>query len=263
MTTLERLRSANPVPEPDRLLSEPGELDAFLRTVGQASPSPVDEPLAGRADGRRQGWLIVAAAATVVIVGGTLLALLRAPADPQPAGPTGAEQVAYIEQAYAALNDGDVQGWMRRFAEDASFSGRTADSERLVNEILAAANRRLTIVEPCATAAPNIVVCTVTDTDDFHAAGGLSITRVETFTLTDEGRIGDQAISVLSLTEPGYYTYTQAFNEWLRDAHPDVWDQIRPGLITHLPATPDKVRIAVRYVDEFIAQSERFPVGDE
>lgn len=261
MSTLERLRSANLVPDPDRLLSGSRAMDELVAAVDRAAPGDLDErpPI----DRTRRGWLVAAVAAVVVLVMGTLVAVLRAPANPQPAGPSGAEQVAYVERAYALLNDGDVDGWLRHFAEDASFSGRSAEIERRVDEILAAANRRLAIVEPCTVPAPDVVVCTITETTDFFGAGGLSITKTETFAFDDDGRISERSSAVRAMTQPGYYVYTQAFNEWMAEAHPDVYAEIRPEIITHLPQTPEDMRRALEYIDEFIAQSGRYPVGDE
>jgi hypothetical protein len=255
MSTVERLRQANPVPDPERLLVELGDMDAFVdRSTARSLAAAVED----RVSHPGPGWLVAVAAAVVVLAVGAVLALLDSPATVPPAGPTGPDQIAYVERAYEALNAGDVDGWAALFAGDAD-----ARSQRDLLSVLAAAHYRVEAVEPCASPERDVVVCTVTETNDFFAAGGLSLTKTEIFTFDGDGRISGRESAVRSMTQPGSYVYTQAFNEWMRRAHPDVYADIRPEIITHLPQTPEDMRRALDYVDEFVAQSDRFPVGDE
>lgn len=123
---------------------------------------------------------------------------------------------------------------------------------------------RAEIVEPCraldAAASAVVVECTIRESDDFHAPGGVFYMKSETFTVDPQGRINLAEVSVLEFTGGGYFVYNQAFFDWLRDAHPDVHAEIRPALITHLPEDPDDMRRAMGYLDEFLTQSDVYPV---
>jgi hypothetical protein len=259
MSTVERLRRANPVPDPERLLAELGDMDAFVDRSTKRSPATtMEDRVSHRTRQQGLGWLVAVAAAVVVLAVGTALALLDSPANVQPAGPSARDQIAYVERAYDALNAGDVDGWAALFAVDAD-----ARSQSDLLSVLAAANYRVEAVDPCASPERGIVVCTITETNDFFAAGGLSLTKTETFTFDGDGRISGRESAVRSMTQPGSYVYTQAFNEWMSKVHPDVYAEIRPEIITHLPQTPEDMQRALDYVEEFVAQSDRYPIGDE
>lgn len=267
MSTLERLRGANPVPEPDRLLGAPDAMETFVLAVKERSgivqgthehPTELDDRTT-TAPGRGV-WLMAAAAAATVVVVGIVAALLSVTTDPEPAAPTQAGQIAYVEAAYEALNAGDIDQWLAHFADDADTFGVSTEAIRNLYEVLAAANYRAQIVEACRHV-DGAVACTITESNDFFAAGGLSTTRIETFSINDDGRIAAVSAELVETTPPGPHMFTQAFYDWLRDAHPEVHAEIRPMITTHLPQEPEHMRAALEYLDEFIAQSERYPVG--
>jgi len=51
--------------------------------------------------------------------------------------------------------------------------------------------------------------------------------------------------------------------DWLREVHPGVFAEIKPQLTTHLPSEPESMRRMLEYVDEFLAQSDEYPIGGD
>lgn len=271
MNTHERLRRANPVPEPDRLLAAPDAMETFVLAVMErteetgerlAESVKMEKPVAQRADRRRSSLLLIAAVAAITVaVAGALLVTTWLRPDPEPATPTPTEETAIVNAAYDALNAGDIRAWLDHFAADAEVFGASPTAARDLFEVLAAANYRAAIVEPCRRV-DGRVTCTITETTDFYAAGGLSLTRTETFVVDEHGKIAEASARVVAITQPGYHVFTQAFYDWMRDAHPEVHAELRPRITTHLPPEPEQMRAALDYLDEFIAQSDVFPVDD-
>ena len=64
-------------------------------------------------------------------------------------------------------------------------------------------------------------------------------------------------------------SFNQAFHQWLSDTYPDVYSQMDPGYISgnvssNAPGfntqNPEHMLIAVEYVEEFVAQSDTYPL---
>jgi len=291
MTVEQRLRLANPVPDEEGLLADGRALDAFVISVKERegpargsrslfrgasmAPTPTSTegagPLgvpAGRRP-RRAPWLVAAAAAavTLVLVGATVVVMGLA-GDRDAAAPTETDAVAIVVSAYDALNAGDIDRWLDQFSADATIFGSPKPVAGRLYAVLAAAHYRADIVDECRRGAATPtgeaqVECTVTERDDFHAAGGITLTRDELFVVGEDGKIGELGAHVIAFTPPGYFTYNQAFFDWLRKAHPEVHAEIGPEIITHLPSEPEHMRTALWYVAEFLAQSDRYPVTEE
>lgn len=174
--------------------------------------------------------------------------------------------VAAVEASFAAFNVGDIDAWLAFFSDDATFFG--ARQETAVEEFapLFAANPRIELIEPCRSGdvtaeGEHVVTCSYTMTNDFHGAGGLVFTVEETFTVQDDSVIGQAGPGPLA----GPWEETSRFNTrfwlWLESAHPDVFGEIGPSEATGVrpPETPDEMRLALQYVDEFVAQSDEYP----
>ncbi|MDH3425179.1 MAG: hypothetical protein OEM22_00775 [Acidimicrobiia bacterium] len=292
MNALERLERANPVPNHDRLLDEPGAMDAFVFTVEEkseithknvtdsepsgaageqiSSAAPESRLIRGLRNLRRgeHNWLVAAAAAVTVLAAGAALVMLTSPSgDSDAAAPAGSDQVAVVLSAYDALNAGDIDAWIGHFTDEAIVFGATTPIARNLYEVQSAANYQAVLVERCRRVGPTSqgeaqVECTITEADDFHGAGGISLTRNELFVVNEDGQISEVSAQVIAFTQPGYYVFNQAFFDWLRIAHPNVHDEIRPELTTHLPERPEHMRTALDFVDEFLAQSDVYPITD-
>ena len=88
--------------------------------------------------------------------------------------------------------------------------------------------------------------------------------------ITDSGR--DDGSGDIPWEETELAMFNFAFWSWLMDAHPSVFDDIGsaptglydiPGLATSQfdPRDPAVMLIAVQFVDEFVAQSDVYPLG--
>jgi hypothetical protein len=262
-----RIRRANPVArrdQVDRLFGDDvavrllHHVERRARITDTRREQPRIEPPASR---RRLGWLIAAAAAAgTVLLAGALIVISTGREIRSAAPPAGTEAVTVARSAYDALNQGDVEGWLAHFSADAEVFDMTREAAATRYEILAAARYQAEVIEPCRLSAASVVECTVIATDAFSGAGGISSTRRERFVMNEDGRIGLAEATVVDIVQPGPYTFAQEFWDWLREAHPRVFDQIRPTIRTHLPETPEHMETALEFVDEFLAQSEVYPI---
>jgi hypothetical protein len=227
----------------------------------QSGPVPTPAPRG------RRSWLIAAGAAAItVLLVGTLLAVTSIGDTKTAAPPTGTDPITVVTSAYDALNAGDVDTWAAHFTDGAVIFGLPRPTAIDLARIQAAANYRAEPVESCRLVDPAggeaAVECTVIERNDFFGAGGISLTRTERFVVNEDSRIDGATATVVAMTQPGYYVYSQAFWDWMSDAHRDVFDEIRPQIRTHPPADPAHMRTALGYMDEFLAQSDQFPVTD-
>ncbi len=263
-----RVRRANPMIRQDQLDQIFGEetsgrllRDIHHRKVGRMTEAtkertrttPTPTP-------RRRGWLIAAATAVVTaLLAGSVLIVTAVAGPDSAAPPAGTEPVAVVDSAYEALNAGDVDGWMAHYTADL-FENPLLVAR--LHEVLAAAGHRKEMVEPCRLIGGGQVECTVRDVNDFQGAAGITITLREVFTVNEDGRISATDTTVLTFTQPGYFVFAQAFWDWLRVAHPDVHAENRPTITTHWPERPEQILVALDYLDEFLAQSDVYPVTD-
>lgn len=98
-------------------------------------------------------------------------------------------------------------------------------------------------------------------TNDFTGPGGLVDTMTDTFVLTDIGKIN---LRIQAHDNPFFEQFNRAFWDWLTVAHPDVYADITPIDNESLPGwdrDPDDMLTALEYVDEFIAQSDMYPIS--
>ena len=252
--------AANPAPDPDKLEVESNDR-AHLDTVEQWSQE-MSETIVRRIDPkstapRGRGWSVGIAAAVALIVGIGMFAILNDdPIDPATA------QISAIETAVAAYNDGDVDGWIAAWDPQADEVQR--ESWGYFFEILMNANEQLTFVEPCAVVNedPVTVECTISYRDDFHGPAEIgNDTEIGQFTLNT-----DLQITVWEDNRPCCAIkgdYTRAFNFWLSTAHPGVYEQIMPvdnGSLPGWRTDPLDMVTAIQYVEEFVAQSDEYPL---
>lgn len=203
--------------------------------------------------------IAAATAAVTALLAGSVLIVTAVAGPDSAAPPAGMEPVAVIDSAYEALNAGDVDGWMAHYTADHFENPLLVAS---LHDVLAAAGQRKEMLEPCRPIGEEQVECTVRDVNDFHGAAGITITLRERFTVNEDGRISATDTTVISFTQPGYYTFTQTFWSWMEDAHPEVHAENRPVIVTHWPKEPEQIRVGLEYLDEFLAQSDLYPITD-
>lgn len=299
----ELVKASNPVATPARLMPGDEDIRFLFEEVMNRARNPrtstglLDATVERRRDMQtqdkpiqvaptpqppsRKRWLFpaLAGAATVIIAIVVTFALLSGDDEPdvtnnapQPsptettiaADVTVAPEVAAVVSSYEAMNNGDIDGYLALFTEEAAVEGRD------FLQVLVNMNSQSESAEPCRLIEPTPsgearVSCTVTFSDDFHGPGGLTTTVTETFVVTDADKIS------LRFTAEGNFELNFAFNaafwEWLMVAHPEVHADIAPLGEDGLPGAgdlrgePDDMLVALEYVDEFVAQSDDYPIN--
>lgn len=297
MTIDERVRSANPITKAEQLDRLFGH-DASERLFRDIEPGRVvrmpdtndrldNEP--NRA--ARRGWLVAAGIAligvtiaavgalansggTEVAAGATSVAPATTSAPATPARPTTTTALSPVDVVVSSLdayNSGDTETWLAHFSEDAVvFRESRAAAADFFGPFLAA-NSRMEKVGACALGEPAasgeaVVTCTIAESNDFHGAGGITVVMSATFLIDD-----NMLISRAGPPDFGYVErrrFNTTFWSWLEATYPDAYDQIQlqeaqegsDGSSFRGPDTPEHMRIALVYVEEFVAQSTEFPV---
>jgi len=172
--------------------------------------------------------------------------------------------VAVVVSAIEAKNNFDFDGWLAAF-EGGKRQGIPLFAER----ILMNADERWEIIEPCqATGAfgsgGTIVECLIRDTTSFWGVGGFSDTKRQRNTVNSDGLITNSN----HFGSAGKNAFNRAFHQWLSDTYPDVYEEVDPGFISSNgpgfdARNPDHMLVAVEYVEEFVAQSENYPLDPE
>lgn len=274
------LSETNPVPDPDGLDSplalaqlerrSPNMATDTRSTTEQARTRPARDP------NRRSRLVIgVATAALALIVGLGTWAVIGGGGDVA-LDP----DVEVVQSAIEARNRGDIEAYK------ASLTGGELDFEEAVHveEALSYANQKTELVGCLVTGQSqtglSIVECESTTTDDFYGAGGIVGSGTMTFFVNEEGKISgiSDETDDIPFVKTEVAIFNNAFWLWLMDAHPAVFDEIAfgPGSRDSIPGLsfpasinfgvddlhdPAEMGIAVQYVDEFVAQSDVYPLS--
>ena len=171
---------------------------------------------------------------------------------------------AAVEVVLAALdakNSFDIDSWLM------AFEGGTRGYPLFADELLASTNQQWKMVEPCqvtgeTSSGETVVECVLKDITDFWGVGGISDTKAQRFTVNADGLLTSKKNSFSSNRRD---SFNAAFHKWLRDAHPDVYKEMDPGVIDgSAPGWHTKnlehMLVAVAYVEEFVAQSDVYPL---
>ena len=213
---------------------------------------------------RSRGLLLAAAAFAIVLLVGLGIAFLGGFGGDEPVPVTDppdpeAAEVVVVTDAIAAWNAGNLQEWSAHFDPDSNEIAR-----EIWNEILIIANHTYELTGPCELGTANVAVvtCPMVLTNDFLGPAGIVTSADMEFVLTDEVLIDDisQRGNPSELEE---YRYLDAFYTWLEETHPAVYAQIEPENVGDWPGAgndPAHMAIALEYVDEFIAQSDDYPL---
>ncbi|MGB7861229.1 MAG: hypothetical protein WBM90_12080 [Acidimicrobiia bacterium] len=174
-----------------------------------------------------------------------------------------AQKVATIEAMVEARNSGDYEAWRSYFpAEQPVIWANTVESESELDwqRSYMAANEMWTITAPCQSRG-SAVSCPMTLVHDFFAPAGLFFRTTVDFEFNDNGEIAYLGTGSWEIAGD-WGEYTEAFDTWLLEAHPDVHASFGPRVEGEngLPNADDMPK-ALEYVDEFIGQSDIYPLG--
>ena len=169
--------------------------------------------------------------------------------------------LAAVLSALEAKNSFDLDGWLMAFD-----GGERAGVPLYAEGILMNAEQRWEIVEACqvtgeAPSGDTVVECLLQDVNVFWGVGGISDTKVQRFTVNTDGLI----TNTFSFSSNRRDAFNTAFKQWLSDTYPDVYEQMDPGYISSSgpgfdTQNPDHMLTAVEYVEEFVAQSDKYPL---
>lgn len=178
-----------------------------------------------------------------------------------------AERVAKIEEMVADRNSGDFDAWRAHFiaeSPDIFGSPREDDSELEFQHSFMAANEIWTITGDCRMEGTQSVSCPFTMENDFHGPAGIFFTVPGlNFRFDDDLQISAMGANSWHIAgDMG--EYNTAFDAWLARAHPDVHASFGPRVEGEdgLP-NPEDMPTALEYVEEFLAQSDEYPVDVE
>lgn len=177
-----------------------------------------------------------------------------------------ADHVATIEAMVASRNSGDFDAWRSHFiSDDPSIFGsvRREESDLDWQRSFMAANEVWTIDGDCRELAGDRVACPFTLRNEFHGPAGLWFEVPElTFSFADDGLIGSLGANSWEIAGD-LGDYNSAFDAWLGETHPDVHANFGPRVEGEdgLPSADD-MPVALQYVDEFVAQSDKYPLGE-
>jgi hypothetical protein len=175
--------------------------------------------------------------------------------------------VVVVVSALDAKNSLDLDEWLAAFK-----GGRRTGTPLHAEEILMNANQHWEVVEPCQVTGEDafgdtVVECVISNTDDFWGAGGIFDTRAFEFSVDADGLITRQVgltAGTSGFSSDRRNAFNHAFSQWLTDTYPDVVAEtgfVRssngPGFDARNSA---HMLIAVEYVDEFVAQSDLYPL---
>jgi hypothetical protein len=175
--------------------------------------------------------------------------------------------IAVVISALDAKNSFDLDGWLMSF-EGGEHQGTPLHAE----EILMNANQHWEVVEPCqvtgeSTSGDTIVECLISNTDDFWGAGGIFDTRAFEFHVNADGLITKEAgltPGTSGFSSERRNTLNRAFSQWLSDTYPDVFAATGFRISGNGPGFDARdsthMLVAVEYVEEFVAQSDDYPL---
>ncbi len=196
-----------------------------------------------------------------------------AQSDAYPIDRAGEQALAVVLSSIDAYNAGDMEAWLDHFTQDAAIFGASRLTATAEHAPWLAAGSQFTITEPCSpdglsSDGQPVIDCRIDETNAFHGPGGITNSLAATFTVSEEG------ISLAAPADFGWANWSR-FNSrfwvWLEQAHPDVFDEIEltvgasgtDNSNQRMPQTAEAMAIALQFVDEFVAQSDEYPIVAE
>ena len=172
-----------------------------------------------------------------------------------------AESAAFdaVQAAFAAFNAGDENTWVewREPQEDAAaFDYMIAAGSQIEVGECTSRGYGEWLMDDLMTG--YAIDCSVTQTDQLLKPAGIVLEMVYEWVIgtgpeTSQGGSNENWLFVL-----GYFA---EFEAWLEQNHPDIAEGMEYESDTGYP-TAENVTVALDYIEEFIAQSDKYPVAD-
>lgn len=255
------LIEANPVPSVDVYATSETDVTAALTELEERSSAMTQtKKRTGQVESRRGPAIRWMAGAAVAVLAGAIF-LTTWQGTPQP-------EVAAVMDAIDVFNSGDGEAWREAFdpsAEEVSEPWAFDGGLYYTHDVMMAANEQLTVIEPCEVTGtdPTVVECVIAEVNDWHGKAGITHDVVTEFELNDEMLITSWNFGYGCCEDE--FAFNRAFWFWLSVAHADVAPLIRPVDGESFPGferDPEHMAVAIQYVDEFLAQSDEYPVDN-
>jgi len=248
---LQQLRALNPITDERTIDLPETSSTAFLealetrrKIMSVTTEQPVEKSPKERTR-RRNIALALGAAVIVAAIG--VSALLVTDDGSDVASPR-----AVVEEFIDLQSSGQIVASLELATDE------MADRERDSYEGFEVWNSRSEQTEPCQEISQSRFRCVTLDYDDFHGAGGLNpFENHTTFTVNEAGVISDVTTSLVDF--PAISGFNLRFMSWLTEAHPEQAAQMSLPPSDNFNA--EAARIALQYVDEFVAQSDDYPIN--
>lgn len=274
---LDLFGQANPVPDPDAFQA-PVEGPVHLATLEhrsermQEAKTRTTEPTKPP---RPNLWVPAAAAAVIIAVIGIATFTFAGnsgrdtASTPTDTGATptstaapvlGAAEIAAIESAYGARTDGDIETWIGSLGGDELAA---SIEWRLQLEADIAAGQQFSFLEPCTYEGVEggnvtLINCRIRMSDAVTGPSGIYQEGLSTFHIDRDLRIVGWDDNLTS-NDPG--DFVQGLVSWMQEVHPDEASQLTITDPTDwFMRTPADVAIVLQFVDEFVAQSDEYPL---
>lgn len=255
---LQHLRELNPVVDETALVLPATSPTAFLEALKRSAAPDARRKLMSvetttrdtartPTPGRRRNLVLALGTAAVVAIAIVVgIAIAGSDSGDEVAAAPPIQVAEQIMEAHIA--GGPVT--MLEFLEPAY-----ADLERPEQEVFQIFNERIIGGQySCEQTRANRVLCRTPTTNDYHGSGGFEPEVTWMITFNEKSEVIDLhqlALQAQKLTE-----FNEAFSAWLVDTYPDL---ASAGFSP--TADPDAARIAIQYVDEFVAQSDDYPIS--
>lgn len=161
------------------------------------------------------------------------------------------------ERWRAAWNSDDFDAMAEFFAEDSIFNGRSFAKVRAgVGEVYVDAYGWDEFFEDCVHHSGKHVTCEARWTSDLHRPAGVEVVVHREVFLDDDGLITSFNDHEDYQEVVGFHV---AFHEWLATEHPEIeplvygWDEVAES--------EENIRAAIDVVEDFVAQSDTYPLG--
>lgn len=275
------LVAANPVPDAEASPEPVAQTRPHLyvvdprRTVMQTQHQPQQKKTTEVSPPRRtrHAWLYAAAAFILVVVVGATAWMLQpdsdeaaiAPADPE-AELAGTSELATVEAATAAYNAYDADTYTTYWVDGTEGPAGIVVGSPEWQQFLAEEKARgiqITLSDCEATDGTARCVETYEETLLSGKAGVVITWEVE-YTFNEDGRIATFASGINMQGSDAIGPFEDALGRWMATAHPEVFETYYvPDFYTRKYEnwyTPEGAAELSRLIDEFIAQSETYPL---
>ena len=232
-------------------------------------------------------WLVAAIAVIVLGVAAIMVNQAGVPAIPLAGAdgdPQAVEAFRAVEAAYHAFNTGDPV-WVEVRDRGSNPSLEEAEqAESLEGSALFSANQEAwdehIAVSGCVssgfgdwsevtnpgvpTPTGYLFICEVIETNSFWSSGGLRLPATYMWVVDEEGVVAVSSREDFSQVNE----FDEAFGKWLEETHPEVAADIIPLDPAYFPpevghdlwSHPESAPTALDYAEEFVAQSDDYPI---